>query len=95
MLLRYGAMGHLVRACYATSGTDLAYAAAIGLRACYAMSGTEEAYALAYAAMGHPEIGYVALVWCYETSSTEIEYGAMGHGHPVLREGVVLWDIQC
>eukprot|EP00961_Rhodomonas_salina_P076282 1023839-Rhodomonas_salina.1 len=34
-----------LRACYALSGTDLAYDGVIGLRACYALSGTGRAYA--------------------------------------------------
>eukprot|EP00961_Rhodomonas_salina_P132918 1789252-Rhodomonas_salina.7 len=35
-----------LRACYAMSGTDIAYAAAISLCACYTMYGTELAYAM-------------------------------------------------
>eukprot|EP00961_Rhodomonas_salina_P010310 138426-Rhodomonas_salina.1 len=65
-----------LRACYAVSGTDLAYALlppyyavrstdiAISLRACCAMSGTD----LAYRAIG--------LRPCYAMSNTDVAYGA-------------------
>eukprot|EP00961_Rhodomonas_salina_P092859 1249926-Rhodomonas_salina.1 len=59
-----------LRACYAISGTDIAYGA-VRLRACYAIPGTNLAYGairlLAYA---------FGLRACYAMSSTDLAYGA-------------------
>eukprot|EP00961_Rhodomonas_salina_P139218 1873633-Rhodomonas_salina.1 len=51
-----------LRACYAMSGTDIAYGATC-LRACYAVSGTDMAH------------GAVCLGACYAMSGTDIAYG--------------------
>eukprot|EP00961_Rhodomonas_salina_P030509 410477-Rhodomonas_salina.2 len=42
------AHGPVLRSCYAMSGTDIAYGAAVSLRARYAMSGTEIRLLVAY-----------------------------------------------
>eukprot|EP00961_Rhodomonas_salina_P261626 3535963-Rhodomonas_salina.3 len=56
-----------LRACYAISGTGIAYGA-ISLRACYAISGTDLAY------------GAISLRACYAMSGTDLAYGASSGG---------------